>query len=105
MAHAGQDILYFCASPHHSPSPAQLQEVYLGPVEVRRKLPNSQKVLASTSNPDRVLTVAGTSSFYVMNDETRNINSERPRFITGLVGPDILKCVSSLDLGKVSEFK
>jgi hypothetical protein len=49
--------------------------------------------------------VAGTSSCYVMNDETRNINSERPRFITGLVGPDILKCVSSLDLGKVSESK
>ena len=40
-----------------------------------------------------------------MNDETRNINSERPRVITGLVGPDILKCVSSLDLGKVSESK
>jgi hypothetical protein len=88
-----------------SPLPAQLQEVYLGPVKVRRKLPNAQKVLASTSNPDRGLTVSGTSSCYVMNDETRNINSERPRVITGLVGPDILKCVSGLDLGKFSESK
>jgi hypothetical protein len=37
-----------------------------------------------------------------MNDETRNVNSGPPGGITGLVGPDILKYVNSLDLGKGS---
>ena len=37
-----------------------------------------------------------------MNDETGNVNSGRRRVVTGLVGPDILKCVTSVDLGKVS---